>query len=495
MNSNEIKNNPEFLGDMPAGEFRKFGYQVIDWIADYLNNIENLPVLPDVKPGEIRKKLPSTAPEKKEEMSEILNDVDKIILPGVTHWNHPLFMAYFNSTSSGPGILAEMLSAAINSNGMLWRTNPSSAELEQHTLQWLRQMLGLPEGFWGIIYDTASTASMHAIAAAREQSGINVREKGLARNDIKKLRLYASEQAHSSIDKSVIALGLGLDSLKKIPTDSEFRMIPGELERAIKEDKKNGYLPFCVVATVGTTSTTSIDSVEQIADICEKESDSGGLWLHIDGAHGGSAAIIPEMQWILKGVERADSFLVNPHKWLFHPVDITAFYTRKPDILKRAFSLVADYLKTPEENLVDNYMDYGIQLGRRFRSLKLWFIIRYFGVEGLRDRLRYHLFLGKEFTKWVDAYPHFERMAPVPFSTICFRLRPNNIHDENEIEKLNLRLFNELDSSREIMVSHTRLNGKYVIRVNFSGLRMELRHVKNAWKIIKEKAEGILAKS
>ncbi len=481
----------KFLGDMPSDEFRKYGYQLIDWIADYLGKVEEFPVLPDIKPGDIRKKLPDSPPQKNEGMNKILSDVDDIILPGVTHWNHPRFMAYFNSSSSGPGILAELLSAAFNTNGMLWRTNPSSAELEQHTLQWLRQMLGLPEGYWGIIYDTASTASMHAIAAARQQAGIKVREKGLAgRDDIHKLRLYASEQAHSSIDKSAITLGIGLESLRKIPTDSEFRMLPEELDKAIQEDKQNGWQPFCVVATVGTTSTTSIDPVDKIADICEREN----IWLHVDGAHGGMAAIVPEMQWILKGTERADSFLVNPHKWLFHPVDITAFYTRKPDILKRAFSLIADYLKTPEENVVDNYMDYGIQLGRRFRALKLWFVIRYFGVEGLQDRLRYHLSLGNEFKSWVDEHPDFERMAPVPMSTICFRLHPDGVDDEGELEKLNNNFFNALDESKDIMVSHTRLNGKYVLRANMSGLRMELKHIEKAWEIIKGKAEDLLKK-
>lgn len=489
MNSVEKKKDPDFLGDMPSDEFRKFGYQLIDWIAEYLDNIEKYPVLPNIKPDEIKKKLPLSPPGNGEGMEKILSDVDEIILPGVTHWNHPGFMAYFNSSSSGPGILAELLTAAINSNGMLWRTNPSSAELEQHTLQWLRQMLGMPEDFWGIIYDTASTGSMHAIAAARENANIKVREKGLAgRSDIPKLRLYASEQAHSSIDKSAITLGIGLEALRKIPADNEFRMIPGELDKAIQEDKKKGWLPFCVVATVGTTSTTSIDPVERIADICEREN----LWLHVDAAHGGSAAIIPEMQWILKGTERADSFLLNPHKWLFHPVDITAFYTRKPDVLKKAFTLVADYLKTSEENIVDNYMDYGIQLGRRFRALKLWFVIRYFGVEGLRDRLRYHLYLGKEFTKWIDAHPDFERMAPVPMSTICFRLHPKNISDEKKLEDLNLRFFNELDSSGDIMLSHTRLNGKYVLRANMSGLRMELKHIEKAWEIISTMAEQVL---
>lgn len=479
----------KFLGDMPADEFRKYGYELVDWIAEYLKNIESYPVLSQISPGDIRKQLPLKPPEKGDGMEKILSDVDKIILPGVTHWNHPGFMAYFNSSSSGPGILAEFLAAALNSNGMLWRTNPSSAELEQHTLQWLRQMLGMPEDFWGIIYDTASTASMHAIAAARQQIGIKVREKGLCgRGEVKKLRLYASEQAHSSIDKSAITLGIGLDALRKIPTDNEFRMIPEELDRAIQEDKKNGWLPFCVVATIGTTSTTSIDPADKIADICEKEN----LWLHVDGAHGGMAAIIPEMNYIFKGVERADSFLVNPHKWLFHPVDITAFYTRKPDILKRAFSLVADYLKTPEEHIVDNYMDYGIQLGRRFRALKLWFIIRYFGVEGLIERLRYHLQLAKEFTGWLDSHPNFERMAPVPMSTICFRIKPAEPVDEKTIEELNEKLYNEINAAGEIFISHTRLNEKYVIRVNMSGLRMEERHIAKAWEIIRNKAEELI---
>jgi aromatic-L-amino-acid decarboxylase len=483
--------NVKFLGDMPADEFRKFGHQLIDWVADYLENIEQYPVLPDIKPGDIRKKLPASPPQTNEGMEKIFSDVDNIIMPGVTHWNHPGFMAYFNSSSSGPGILGELLAAAFNSNGMLWRTNPSSAELEQHTLQWLRQMLGLPEGYWGIIYDTASTASMHAIAAARQDAGIKVREKGLAgRSDIHKLRLYASEQAHSSIDKSAITLGIGLEALRKIPTDNEFRMLPAELDKAIQEDKKNGWLPFCVVATVGTTSTTSIDPVNEIADICEREN----LWLHIDGAHGGTAAILPEMKWIIKGAEKADSFLVNPHKWLFNPVDISALYTRKPDVLKRAFTLVADYLKTSEEDIVDNYMDYGIQLGRRFRALKLWFVIRYFGVEGIRDRLRYHLYLGKEFTKWIDEHPDFERMAPVPMSTICFRLHPDNFGDEKELDSINEKLYDILNSTGNILVSHTKLNGKYVLRINMSGLRMELKHIQKAWEIIKTKAEEVLAK-
>ena len=283
-------------------------------------------------------------------------------------------------------------------------------------------MLKLDEKFWGIIYDTASVSTMHAIAAAREQiENADVRLKGLAgRNDVKRLRLYTSEQVHSSIEKGAITLGIGLEGVRKIPVDEQFKMIPLKLEEAITEDRKNGWLPFCVVATVGTTSTTSIDPVDEIAGICKKEN----LWLHVDAAHGGIAALVPEMRYILNGVENADSIVVNPHKWMFTPVDLSIFFTKKPHVLKQAFSLIPEYLKTSEDSVVENYMDYGIQLGRRFRSLKLWFIIRYFGTEGIIERVREHLRIGKKFAGWVDEHPQFERLAPVPLSTTCFRAHP-----------------------------------------------------------------------
>jgi aromatic-L-amino-acid decarboxylase len=493
METNEKKMVYLPIGDMPAEEFRRYGHDLIDWIADYLENIETYPVLPDIKPGDIKRLLPKVPPQHGEDMDAIINDLNKVIVPGLTHWNHPKFTAYFNSSSSGPGILGELLAAAFNSNAMLWKTNPASTELEQVTLGWLRQMLGLSEDFWGIIYDTASVASMHAIAAAREQlSDLQFREKGMTgRKELPKLRLYASEQAHSSIDKSAITLGIGLEGLRKIPVDSEFRMIPEELEKAIKEDRKNGWLPFCVVATVGTTSTTSIDPVDKIADICERESAKGSLWLHVDGAHGAAAALVPEMKWILKGTERADSFLINPHKWLFTPVDISAFYTKKPEILKRAFSLVADYLKTSESS-EENFMNYGIQLGRRFRSLKFWFVLRYFGIEGMVNRVREHLRLGKLFTEWVDKDPQIERMAPVPMSTICFRIHPQNIKDEAELDKLNQKFYDEINSTGEMFISHTKLNEKYVLRVNFSSLRVEERHIREVWELLQRKMKELL---
>ena len=332
MENQELAKNKK-LGDVPANEFKKYGYELIDWIAEYFANIEKLPVLPNIKPGDIKNKLPKNPPKLSESFDKIFSDVDNIILPGVTHWNHPDFMAYFNSTSSGPGILAELLSSAFNTNGMLWKTSPSTTELERVTVDWMRQMLGLPESFWGIIYDTASISSMHGIACAREQVGeYNFRQMGLSGGEkIPKLRLYASEHAHSSIEKAAILLGIGIDGVRKIPVDNEFKMIPGKLSEAIIEDRKNGWRPFCVVATVGTTSTTSIDPVPEIAEICKKEN----LWLHVDAAHAGVTAMLPEMKYIFNGVEKADSLVVNPHKWMFTPIDLSLFYTRKPDVLKQ----------------------------------------------------------------------------------------------------------------------------------------------------------------
>ncbi len=478
------------LGDMPPEEFRRYGHELIDWIADYLDNIESMPVLSNVKPGDIKNNLPQNPPAEPQPMDKVFEDIDKIILPGITHWNHPNFMAYFNSTSSGPGILAELLSASFNVNGMLWKTSPASTELEQVTLNWFRQMVGLSKNFWGIIYDTASVSSMHAIAAAREQlADYNSRLKGLAgRNDIKRLRLYASEQAHSSIDKGAITLGVGLEGIRKIPVDNEFRMIPSALKDAIEDDKKNGWLPFCVVATVGTTSTTSIDPVDEIAEICLKEN----IWLHVDAAHGGIAAIVPEMRHIFKGVEKADSIVINPHKWMFTPVDLSVFFTKKPKVLKQAFSLVVEYLKTSEDSVVENYMDYGIQLGRRFRSLKLWFIIRYFGVEGIAARIREHLRLGKLFSSWVDEHPSFERMAPVPFSTTCFRAHPAGTDDEASLNSLNEKLMSNVNSTGKVFLTHTKLNGKFVIRLVVSGLRTEEKHVEIAWELLKNELEKLI---
>lgn len=476
------KNKLNSLGDMPAEEFRKNGHQLVDWIADYLQSIEKYPVLPEIEPGKIKISLPDSAPENGESMEVILEDFNNLILPGITHWNHPGFMAYFNSTSSSPGILAEFLSAALNVNGMLWKTSPAATELEQVSLTWFRKMLGIPEEFWAIIYDTASVSSFHALAAAREQFKLNSKNNPESTEavDLRKLRLYCSEHTHSSIDKGAMALGMELEGIRKIPSDSEFKMIPSLLSEAIEKDKKNGLAPFCVVATVGTTSTTSIDPVSEIADICIKEN----IWLHVDAAHAGIAASVPEMRYILNGISKADSMVVNPHKWMFTPVDLSVFFTKKPDVLKRAFSLVPEYLKTSVDTKVENFMDYGIQLGRRFRSLKLWFILRYFGTNGIAGRVREHLRLGKLFKEWIETTENFELMAPVPFSTICFRAHPSHLNSDAELNKLNERLMEEVNKSGRIFITHTKLKNKFTLRVVISGLRTEERHVKLAEEII-----------
>ncbi len=469
------------MADMPSEEFRKNGHQLVDWIADYLKDIEKYPPLAQVKPSDILKRIPQFPPQKGENIENVLNDVDKILMDGITHWNHPGFMAYFNSTSSGPGILAELLTAGLGLNGMLWKTSPAFTELERCMMNWFRQMIGLPEKFWGIIYDTASTSSMHAIASAREQVDFRFREKGMTgRNDVPRLRMYCSEHAHSSIEKSAVTLGIGLEGVRKIPLNHKYEMIPEKLEEAISEDLQNGWKPFCVVATVGTTSTTSVDPVEEISAICEKHN----LWLHVDSAYAGVTAMIPEMKWIINGWERADSIVINPHKWMFTPMDLSVYFTRKPEILKQAFSLVPEYLKTKQDDEVENLMDYGIQLGRRFRSLKLWFIIRYFGVEGLATRIKHHIELAQQFAKWIDDEKDFERLASVPFSTVCFRYNPGN-KTEEELNRLNEKLLEDINASGKIFLSHTKLNSKYVIRLTIGSIRHERKHIEEAWKLIK----------
>lgn len=467
------------FGDMPAGEFRRFGYQIVDQIADYFENIEQYPVLSQVEPDWLKGNLPTSAPEAGEDFGDILGDVDRLIMPAVTHWNHPNFHGLFSTSTSSVGVFGEMFAAAFDMKAMLWRTSPASTELEDVVLDWLRQMMGLPAGFEGIIYDTASVSTMHAIAAARERAGVSVRDLGLSgRDDVPLLRVYCSEHVHSSIDKSVLTLGLGLRSLRKIACNERFEMIPEKLADAVEEDIEAGYLPICVIPTIGTTSTSSVDPVDAIADICEKY----GIWLHVDSAYAGSTAIVPELQPIFKGWERADSIVVNPHKWLFTPFDLSVLYCKNLNDLKVAFSLVAEYLKTSDVSDVKNGMDYGIQLGRRFRALKLWFVIRYFGREGLIARLREHCRLAHLFASWVEASPDFELMAPVPFALVCFRACPDGVDDLNA---LNERLMNDINASGDAYLSHTKLNGKFTIRLSVGSIRVEERHIEKIWKLLK----------
>jgi aromatic-L-amino-acid decarboxylase len=477
---------------MDPETFRRYGHQLIDWIADYLAHIDDYPVLSQVEPGAIKARLPKTPPEEPEPMERILADLDAVVMPGITHWNHPAFFAYFAITGSGPGILGELVSAALNVNGMLWKTSPAATELEEVALDWLRQMLGLPPQFRGIIMDTASMSSLVAIAAARERvPDLRVREEGLSgRPDAPRLRLYTSEQAHSSIEKGAITLGIGQRGVRKIPVDDAFRMDVQALARAIEEDRATGWHPFCVVATVGTTSTTSIDPVPQIVELCRQHN----LWLHVDGAYGGMAAIVPEFRHVLAGCEHADSIVVNPHKWLFTPIDCSAFYVRRPDILKRAFSLVPEYLRTEEEDQVTNYMDWGVQLGRRFRALKLWMVIRYFGHQGLAARIREHIRLGQQVAGWIDAHPDFERMAPTPFSTVCFRARPRRFAGDDSpqaqayLDELNAALLEAVNATGRAYLSHTRLRDRYTLRLAIGNLRTTEDHVRRAWALLQEHA-------
>ena len=480
------------MGAMDVEPFRRDGHQLIDWIADYLAHPERYPVLAQVEPGQVKRSLPAGPPESPESLEAILRDVEEIIAPGLTHWNHPGFFAYFGITGSGPGILGELLSSAFNVNAMLWRTSPAATELEELVLDWLRQLLGLPAEFVGIINDSASVSSLCAIAIAREALGLRIREEGLAgRLDLPRLRLYTSEQAHSSIEKAAIVLGLGQAGVTKVAVDDEFRMRSDALETAIKEDLEAGWKPFCVVATVGTTSTTSVDPVPEIAEVCERYK----LWLHVDAAYAGAAGMLPEKRWALAGCERADSIVVNPHKWLFVPIDCSAFYCRKPEIMRQAFSLVPEYLRTPEEDRVRNFMDYGIQLGRRFRALKLWMVLRAFGAEGLRQHLRAHIALAERFRGWVEASPDFELLAPVPFSVVCFRHHPDGLPENSETEAylkgLNEGLLESVNATGEVFLSHTQLNGKFTLRLAIGNLRTTEEHVRRAWELLQEHARQL----
>ena len=471
---------PTATGDMVPEDFRTYAHQVVDWMADYLENIEAYPVLAQTTPGDIRHWLPEAPPRQPEPLESMLVDLDRVIMPGITHWNSPGFLAYFSITGSGPGILGEMLTAALNVNAMLWRTSPAATELEQVTLDWLRQMLGLPQPLFGVINDTASSGTLYALAAAREALPLHIRRRGMSgRSDVPPLRYYASQEAHSSVEKAGIVLGVGQEGLRKIGVDDEFRMDVAQLEQAIQEDSAAGRRPFAVVATVGTTSTTSIDPVPHIADVCERY----GLWLHVDGAYGGSAAVDPEMRWVLAGCERADTLIVNPHKWLFTPIDCSVFYTRSPDIVKDAFSLVPEYLRNTEgwDGDIVNLMDYGTSLGRRFRSLKLWMILRYFGQEGLAARIHEHVRLGRLFAQWVDDSPAFERLAPAPFSTVCFRAHPQGIDDEKQLETLNERIMNRLNAGGRFFLSHTKLHGRFTIRVAIGNLRTTESLIRELW--------------
>jgi aromatic-L-amino-acid decarboxylase len=457
--------------------------RVTAWIERYLEDPGRYPVLPNLRPGAVADQLPQSPPRDAESLDQILDDFEKVLLPGVTHWNHPGFFAYFATTGSAPGVMAEMLAAALNVNAMLWKTSPAATELEERVLDWLRQMLGLAPGWFGVINDTASTTTLLALAAAREsRSDLEIRQRGLAgRPDVPPLRVYLSEHCHSSVDKAAITLGIGHENCVHVASDAAFRMQPDALQAAIDADRAAGRLPLAVVATVGTTSTASVDPVPVIAGICERER----LWLHVDASYAGPAAIVPEYRGILAGVDRADSLVVNPHKWMFTPVDLSAMYTRRPEVLKRAFSLVPDFLYTTEQNEVVNLMDYGVALGRRFRALKLWMVIRAFGVSGLVERLRAHMAMASEFAMWVENDPEWILAAPQMFSLVCFRYAPPGVSPA-DADEINQQILDRVNAGGEAYLSHTKLNGRFVLRLAIGNLRTERRHVQRAWTLLKD---------
>ncbi len=462
----------------PPEQTRRALAAAAEWAATYLEDPARFPVLSRVAPGDIAARLPAAPPDQGEALEEILADVDRIVIPGITHWNHPGFFAYFGITGSGPGVMGEIIAAALNVNAMLWRTSPAATEIEQRTLAWVAGMIGLPEAWFGEILDTASTSTVCALAAAREAAGLDIRERGMAgRPDLPPLAVYTSAQAHSSVDKGAIALGIGRQHTRHIDTDDAFRMRPDCLAEAIRRDLADGIHPIAVVATTGTTSTTSVDPVPAIASICEDH----GIWLHVDAAYGGSAAVSPDLRWVLEGCDRADSLVVNPHKWMLTPIDCSLLYTRRPDALKQAFTLVADYLKTDDGDVV-NLMDYGLALGRRFRALKLWFVIRAFGTRGLAAMIERHVAMAKDLAAWIDAEQGWERLAPVPLSTVCFRHVPP---DGGDTDAHNRAIVERVNASGEVFVSSTTLRGAHAIRVAIGNLASEPCHVRRAWDLLR----------
>ena len=459
--------------DMPAEEFRAHAHALIDRIIDLLENPDSRRVVPETRPGEVFTALSAAGPAATP-MDDLLAEFDRVVLPALAQWNHPRFLGYFPNTGSYPALLAEMLAVALNVNAMTWEASPGGTELEQAATDHLRVLLGLPGPMFAEITDTASTGTLYALAAAREFAELETRELGLSGRDLPRLRVYCSAEAHSVVDKATATLGLGYEGVTRVATDGAFRMRPDALADAISEDRRRGVRPIAVVATVGTTSTTAIDPVREIAAICQRER----LWLHVDTAYGGAAAVIPEMRWILDGCELADSLVVNPHKWLFVPMDCSVLFTRRPEMLERAFSFTPPILRGRPDGVID-LMDYGVALGRRLRSLKLWFVLRYFGADGLADRLREHIRLARVFASLVESDQDFEVLAPVNFSTVVFRARGP------DPDELNARILERVHATGEVFLSHTSVSGAYALRLAVGNIRTAEPDIERAWTLIR----------
>jgi aromatic-L-amino-acid decarboxylase len=458
-------------------ELRAALVEAAEWVSGYLRSVGERPVLAQVAPGDLLAALPEHPPAEGEPLEAIMADVDRLVLPGITHWNHPSFFAYFGITGSGPGIVGELLCAALNVNAMLWRTSPAATELEERTLAWVGELIGLPDSWFGQITDTASSSTFWALAAAREAAGLDIRSRGMAgRDDLPPLRVYTSAEAHSSVEKACIALGLGQQGLHKVAVDDEFRMRPDALAAAVDADVAAGVRPIAVVPTVGTTSTTSVDPVGAVAEIAARH----GMWVHVDAAYGGAAGLLPSHRHLLDGCERAESLVFNPHKWLLTPVDCSLLYTSRPEVLRQAFSVVPFYL-TSSDGDVTNLMDYGLALGRRFRALKLWFVLRAYGADGLAEIIAGHIAMARELAGWIEAAEGWELLAPVPLSTVCFRRRPPGVDDEAELDRLNADLVERVNASGAAFVSHTQVDGRYAARMAIGNVATRPEHVRRAW--------------
>ena len=470
---------------MTPDEFRKHAHELVEWMAGYMENIEDYPVKSPVLPGDIFCRIPDNPPEDPEPFEAFFDDFRNIIMPGMTHWQSPNFFAYFPANSSPPSVLAEMLTSTLAAQCMIWETSPAAAELEEKVMNWLRDMTGLPDNFEGVIQDTASTATLAAIITAREKiTGFRINDEGFYKNP--ELRVYCSGQAHSSVDKAVKIAGIGRKNLVKTSVRDDFSMDPVSLESEIRNDIENGYLPCCVIATLGTTGTTAIDSLEEIGIICRKYN----VWLHVDAALAGTALILPEFRWMINGKEYIDSIVFNPHKWMFTNFDCSAYFVKDADSLIRTFEILPDYLKTRTRGMVNDYRDWGIPLGRRFRALKLWSVIRHYGVSGIRDKIRSHISLARELEEMIKKEKDFEVLAPVVLNTVCFRFNPGMLENE-ELNKLNEKINHSLNDSGRIYLTHTSINGKYTLRMVTSQTNVTSGHVKRAWDLIRETSRNI----
>ncbi len=472
---------------MNLDQFRKNAHEIVDWMYEYYRNIENFPVKAQVKPDEILNQLPNAAPENSEPFADIFQDFQKTIIPGMTHWQSPNFFAYFPANASFPSILAEMLTAALGAQCMIWETSPAATELEERVMDWLKKMMGLPENWEGVIQDTASTSTLVSLLTAREKySDFKINELGFSAAP--DFRVYCSTETHSSIEKAMMIAGFGKNNLVKVAVDDALRMDPKALRAAIEKDLQKNYRPMAVVATLGTTGTTAIDPLKEIATVCKDY----GLWLHVDAAFAGTALVLPEFRWMIEGIEQVDTFVFNPHKWMFTNFDCSAYFVKDREALLKTMSILPEYLKTRTRGMVNDYRDWGIQLGRRFRALKLWFVLRSFGVKGIQEILRQHLQWAQNLESWIKASNKFEIMAPRTLNLVCFRFHPKEVNDEEKLDRLNEELLNNLNASGKIYLTHTRVKGKYVLRMVTGQTYLKEHHVKKAWALIQSEAERLI---